>query len=261
MNPNKQRWCLWKKRIVGSKGSRLKNKSGWGGQEKEAFLSFFKRRLLLSFFLSFFLPSFLLFFLSFFLSCPDFVFFDPRVLPSFRDSFLVFSHVFWILFFFDPYLFFFLSLFVFFWSLFVFFWSLSPRWHWVNTLWFHWSLSQLDDKNANHLRRWYIWVYNGIHHSQYLDNIYIWYLHIHDIWVCMKMGYTMVYPEVIAHLLLTNMFWRFWTIGFGNQNFGQTQRAICHCLRMDVSFCLFCPKVFFFVLATNKQKKSKFLLK
>ena len=98
---------LVKKRI-GSKGSRLKNKSGWGGQEKEAFLSFFKRRLLLSFFL----PSFLPFFLSFFLSFPDFVFFDPWVLPSFRDSFLVFSHVFWILFlipfcFFDPYLFFF----------------------------------------------------------------------------------------------------------------------------------------------------------
>ena len=154
MNPNKQRWCLWKKRIVGSKGSRLKNKSGWGGQEKEAFLSFFKRRLLLSFFLPSFLPSFLFFFLSFFLSFfrsffraflsfyfflsffisfflslfsfflsfPDFVFFDPWVLPSFRDSFLVFSHVFWILFFlipicfFDPYLFF-LILICFFWSL------------------------------------------------------------------------------------------------------------------------------------------------
>ena len=31
MKPNK-RWCLWKKgNRVGSKGNRLKNKSGWGG--------------------------------------------------------------------------------------------------------------------------------------------------------------------------------------------------------------------------------------
>ena len=86
MNPNKQRWCLWKKRIVGSKGSRLKNKSGWGGQEKEAFLSFFKRRLLLSFF-SFFLSFFLSFVRSFFL---------PSFLPSFSFQIC----------FFDPYLFF-----------------------------------------------------------------------------------------------------------------------------------------------------------
>ena len=81
---------LVKKRIVGSKGSRVKNKSGWGGQEREAFLSFFKRRLLLSFFLSVFLSFFLPLFLSFLLSFPDFVFFDPWVLPLFRDSFLVF---------------------------------------------------------------------------------------------------------------------------------------------------------------------------
>ena len=63
MNPNKQRWCLGKKIIVGSKGSRLKNKNGRGGQEKEAFLSFFKRRLLLSFFLACLLPCFLASFL------------------------------------------------------------------------------------------------------------------------------------------------------------------------------------------------------
>ena len=106
-----------KKRMVGSKGSRLKNKSGWGGQEKETFLSFFKRRLLLSFF-----------------SFPDFVFFfDPWVLPLFRDSFLVFSHVFWILFFLIPICFFW-SLFVFFWSLFVFFWSLSLILKWQGAL-------------------------------------------------------------------------------------------------------------------------------
>ena len=87
MNPNKQRWCLGKKRIVGSKGSRLKNKSGWGGQEKEAFLSFSKRRLLLSFFLSFFLS----FVRSFF--------FLPSFLPLvFKICFLIPICFFWSLF-------------------------------------------------------------------------------------------------------------------------------------------------------------------
>ena len=99
MKPNKQRWCLWKKRIVGSKGSRLKNKAGGGGQEKEAFLSFFKRRLLLSFFLSFILSFFL-----------------PSFLPS---PPLVFKFVF-----FDPYLFF-LILICFFLIPICFFWSLT----------------------------------------------------------------------------------------------------------------------------------------
>ena len=100
MKPNKQRWCLWKK-IVGSKGSRLKNKSGWGGQEKEAFLSFFKRRLLLSFFLSFFLPSFSSFSFQICFFWSLFVFVDPYLfflIPicffwSLTHSFLPSSHL------------------------------------------------------------------------------------------------------------------------------------------------------------------------
>ena len=113
-------------RIVGSKGSRLKNKSGWGGQEKEAFLSFFKRRLLLYFFLSFFLPFFLSFFLSF---LSWFCFF---LIHGFCLHFVIVSLCF-LMFsgfcFFDPYLFFF-DPYLFFWSLFVFFWSLSQRGTW-----------------------------------------------------------------------------------------------------------------------------------
>ena len=105
MNPNKQRWCLWKKRMVGSKGSRLKNKSGWGGQEKETFLSFFKRRLLLSFFL--FLSWFCFFLIHGF--CLYFVIVSL--------CFLMFSGF---CFFLIP-ICFFLILICFFWSLFVFF--------------------------------------------------------------------------------------------------------------------------------------------
>ena len=111
---------LVKKRIVGSKGSRLKNKSGWGGQEKEAFHSFFKRRLLLSFFL----PSFLLFFLSFF---PVLILFF--LIQGFCLHFVIVSLCF-LMFsgfcFFDPYLFF-LILICFFWSLFVFFDPSPPK--------------------------------------------------------------------------------------------------------------------------------------
>ena len=80
-----------KKRIVGSKGSRLKNKSGWGGSREGSFPFIFQEKVT-SFFLSFFLPSFLPSFSSF----------------SFQICF------------FDPYLFF-LILICFFWSLFVFF--------------------------------------------------------------------------------------------------------------------------------------------
>ena len=118
MNPNK-RWCLWKKRIVGSKGSRVKNKSGWGVKRRKLsfhfsregyfflsfVLSFFLFFSFLSFSFLFFLSFFLPLFLSFLLSFPDFVF----LIHGFCLYFVIVSLCFLMFsgfcFLFDPYLF------------------------------------------------------------------------------------------------------------------------------------------------------------